>query len=247
MKELIKIFFLNQIRFYATNKFPSILNIVGYSINKEKFDLYFDNMCISTLENLMISHNEKFTPTSKIIIAYGIALALCYLHSHHIAHLGIKPQNILLDSSLFPYLTGFNNAKLNIDSTSLHFDVFNFGLILVFLINERDLFHALMGSFLLERIEKSNSYLDRCTNDHLADLVKKCLKKYDIMQFSEIRDSLELIALNDLSIDTKQFIKYQEIFKNRTNDDEINLEYKKKIPKVENSKKGDGINHQFEN
>ena len=51
--------------------------------------------------------------TNKLIIIYGIASAMSYLHSHNIIHRDLKPDNILLDEYLFPKVADFGLSKVN--------------------------------------------------------------------------------------------------------------------------------------
>ena len=223
--------FKKEVSIYATNKFPSILNIVGYSIYKNNFDLYFDNKCISTLETLFSEHHhDKYNLTKKIIIAYGIALALKYLHFHHIAYLNLIPENVLLDSSLFPYLSGFYKSIFIINKNDIVYfanDVFNYGLILTFLIKEHDMFSCFQPSLIFSLVEKPDSYISSCPNSELRNLIVGCWErdKNDEKSFSKICDSLESIAHNDHSINYKEFQKYGKMFKNCINENELNIDF----------------------
>ena len=45
-----------------------------------------------------------------VIFIIGMACAVSYIHSQYLAHLDIKPQNILLTESGFPKLADFGSA-----------------------------------------------------------------------------------------------------------------------------------------
>ena len=55
----------------------------------------------------------RFDGTRKLIIVYGIASAMSYLHKHDIIHRDLKPTNILMDDFLFPKIADFGLAKVN--------------------------------------------------------------------------------------------------------------------------------------
>lgn len=58
------------------------------------------------------------TDTEKLIIIYGIASGMSYLHSHNIIHRDLKPSNIFLDENSYPSISGFNISKeINDNST----------------------------------------------------------------------------------------------------------------------------------
>ncbi|KAK8898384.1 hypothetical protein M9Y10_000669 [Tritrichomonas musculus] len=65
------------------------------------YDDYYDDF----------SNVLSLNSTQKIIIIYGIAAGMSYLHSHNILHRDIMPNNIYLNDSLFPKISRFNIAK----------------------------------------------------------------------------------------------------------------------------------------
>lgn len=56
---------------------------------------------------------QDWDDTRKLIILYGIASALAFLHSNHIVHRDLKPSNILLDKYLQPKVGDFGLSKIN--------------------------------------------------------------------------------------------------------------------------------------
>ena len=104
--------FIQQIRFYETNKFSSILQIIGFSIHSKKKDLFVDFKENGALEKIINKARIKLNSTQKLIISYGIACALEFLHNHGIVHLSLNPSNILLDSKFYPYLCEFSNEAI---------------------------------------------------------------------------------------------------------------------------------------
>ena len=89
--------FIGYMQSFTGNRLPTI--IVEYS-SKGSLLKYIEANAKSTENQL----NE----TNKLIIVYGIASAMSYLHSHDILHRDLKLANIYLDNSLNPKLSGFN-------------------------------------------------------------------------------------------------------------------------------------------
>lgn len=78
-------------------------------------------MANNSLEDLIQSgSNQQYDFTHKLIISYGIACAIEYLHSHDIVHQNIKSTNVLLDEELRPYLADLKivtKGDLNLNMT----------------------------------------------------------------------------------------------------------------------------------
>lgn len=53
----------------------------------------------------------SWNDTRKLIVIYGIASAMAYLHSKKIIHRDLKPDNVLMDDYLFPIIADFGLAK----------------------------------------------------------------------------------------------------------------------------------------
>lgn len=100
---------------------PAIIPFIGYSDHKNRGSLYFKLMANNSLEDLIQSgSNQQYDFTRKLIISYGIACAIEYLHSHDIVHQNIKSTNVLLDEELRPYLADLKivtKGDLNLNMT----------------------------------------------------------------------------------------------------------------------------------
>ena len=65
----------------------------------------------------LLDHDKKnpnniiLNDTRKLIIIYGIASTMPYLHSHDIIHRDLKPRNALINSFLFPKASDFSLSK----------------------------------------------------------------------------------------------------------------------------------------
>ena len=111
----------------------SVVKFIGYSpIDfNDRFQPVIVTEFISngSLESILEKEREGFEipffdDTKKLIIIYGIAFSMMYLHSLNIIHRDLKPGNILIDEYLFPKLTDFGFSKevlMNIKQTSTIF------------------------------------------------------------------------------------------------------------------------------
>ncbi|KAK8839146.1 hypothetical protein M9Y10_027938 [Tritrichomonas musculus] len=96
--------------FYELNNFG---NIITEEIEKGSLQ--------SLLETLRKGNKDPlWDDTHKLIISYGIANAMKYLHERKIIHRDIKPDNILLNSELHPYLCDFSRVKETDNSNSIN-------------------------------------------------------------------------------------------------------------------------------
>lgn len=53
----------------------------------------------------------QWNPTQKLKVIYGISSGMSYLHLHNIVHMDLSGDNILLDESLNPKISGFGIAN----------------------------------------------------------------------------------------------------------------------------------------
>lgn len=109
-----------EVEMISEIKHPSLLNFIGYSPcdfkGRSSPVIIFENASNGILEKILEFDKNKdddfiLDDTKKLIIVYGIASAMSYLHLHDIIHCNLKPSNILVDDFLFPKITGFYDSK----------------------------------------------------------------------------------------------------------------------------------------
>lgn len=108
---------------------PSIIKFIGYSptnFNQEPQPVIISEYCengslLSLIQN-RDQYSEIWDDTKKLIIIFGIALGMKYLHEHDIIHRDLKIDNILMDSYMFPKIADFGLSKRN------HFNTYSMTL-----------------------------------------------------------------------------------------------------------------------
>ena len=114
------IYISREVNIISKLNHPSILKFILYSPynfkNKPKPVIITEYAANSSLSQL-IEHdrnnpkNRILDDTRKLIIIYGIASAMSFLHLHKIIHRDLKPDNILLDDFLHPKIADFGISK----------------------------------------------------------------------------------------------------------------------------------------
>ena len=108
---------------------PCILKFIGYSPldfdNNKKPVILTEYNSNGSLRNLLDLDRQEveideFDCTRKLMIIYGIASCMPYLHSKGLIHRDLKPENFLLDQLLLPKLANFcytKNINLNMSKS----------------------------------------------------------------------------------------------------------------------------------
>ena len=92
---------------------PSFLKFIGYSpinFNKQYKPVIVTELCRESLFHVLNSerkNNSILKDTNKLIIIYGIAAGMSYLHSHDIIHRNLNPKSIFLVQNLHPKIGNF--------------------------------------------------------------------------------------------------------------------------------------------
>lgn len=112
---------LREINICSVIDHPAILKYIGYSpidFDYEEYPVilmeYIKNGSLYNIIKLERQANapKNWDDTKKLIIIYGIASGMQYLHSNNIIHRDLKPSNILVDDFLFPKICDFGLSKM---------------------------------------------------------------------------------------------------------------------------------------
>ena len=108
--------FYNELNVVLQLNHPSILNVIGFN----PFD-FEDEMKPTFITEFasngsldQYNYNKKddiLDATTKLIIMYGVAAGMAYLHKHNIIHRDLKAENIHLDEYLCPKISGFGLSR----------------------------------------------------------------------------------------------------------------------------------------
>lgn len=110
---------------------PSIMKFIGFSsinfLNEPKPVIITELVNNGSLFDIINLERKslidfEWNITRKLIIIYGIASAMSFLHAHKIIHRDLKPENILMDDFLCPKVADFGFSKIfhsNLESMSI--------------------------------------------------------------------------------------------------------------------------------
>lgn len=191
------------------------------------------------LESFYGNKNISLDETQKLIISYGIARALLFLHDHKIVHRNVKPLNIYLDSNLYPYLTDFCNAKhvdknstFNFSNASIEYtapefitnfvmnqnsfklDVYSFGLTILYLFTGSKPFSIdskSLKNMVNDIYNGKRPEIPQTMPNEWHDLVEMCWNKDPNIRpdFKTICEILESFEFKNKRIDSKLFSYYR--------------------------------------
>lgn len=210
-------------------KHPSISKFFAFSfwnIKKEPKPIILYECCSERYLSEIIekgSNDSNWNSTNKLIVIYGIASSMSYLHKNDIYNPFINPTNILINDEYQPKLTNYflQNRKVGLDNNiscyyqspeylhskviSEKSEVYSFGLIVYSIIMNKIPIHE---NFHIE-FNNNNVELDQEIPKFYQELIKKCLSKEpeERPSFSNIIHELES---EKVIIDGIDEIKYRE-------------------------------------
>ncbi|KAK8839804.1 hypothetical protein M9Y10_031512 [Tritrichomonas musculus] len=212
--------FINQIKLYEEIDFPLIAKCGAYYYDSKELNLFVEQKEKGTLRTLIEdSYNNPIGNVEKLIIAYGIACSMNYLHEEKIVHRNLNPDNILIDSNYYPYISDFHFAKkvnenLNYDvqettaafmapefiydykgnQDSFSLDVYSYGIIIFMLVNEKDPFTGFPPQKIMNDAKEGvRPEFNDNVSDEWKDLIVSCWDEDPDKRpsFNEIRNLLE--------------------------------------------------------
>lgn len=209
----------------------SLKNLHGYSLSGfDKNDgpmLFTKYYCNNSLDTLLELERKRkvsdiWTDTQKMIIVYGVARGMKYLHSLNILYKNLKPSSILLDEYFHPHISYFDqpddhkSVELNYHYTAPeilkgeHFtqnsDVYSFGALVY------DIFKGINDSN--PASEKELLENNQTIPNALQDLIERCLNEDPNQRpsfeqiINEFNTNKEFITDK---IDEKQYRSYIEL------------------------------------
>jgi hypothetical protein len=113
--------FEREVQVLSAVEHPTLLCLCGYvplnSPNGDPPAILTHYMAGHSLEYLIVSEGRGRAPAGwdnvqKVIVLYGVAVAMLILHRHHIIHRDLKPENVLLDEDLEPRVADFGMSKI---------------------------------------------------------------------------------------------------------------------------------------
>ena len=203
-------------------KFKFIVKVRGFSLpspaNDNRFVIAMDYMPGGSLHDAIQNQPPWFDNTAKVIIIYGLAHIMEFLHSNEVIHGNLKPSNILLDEEHRPYISDFGSKHiLSMDDKALtnrHFfciyyaahelctggnydkkiDVYAFGVILYEIVTGRFAYRNLSPTQFLKIItENKRETIPNTVTAFAKDLIEKCWASHpdDRPSFEEICSELK--------------------------------------------------------
>lgn len=112
--------FLQEIGSLSKLNYQSIVRFIGFSpikySNNNTSAIVSDFVSNVSLHQILQQSkdgsNDQFNDTAKLIVIYGIAAGMSYLHSHNVVHCNLKTENIILDNDYYPFITDFALSKI---------------------------------------------------------------------------------------------------------------------------------------
>ena len=113
--------FIRELTILSKLDHPFIVKVIGYSLQNYKQEpskiIIMEHIKNGSLSRILSEERnqisiEIWNNTMKLIVIYGIAEAISYLHSIGIIHLDLKPENVLINDYIFPILCDFGISML---------------------------------------------------------------------------------------------------------------------------------------
>uniref|UniRef100_A0ACD5VIW2 Uncharacterized protein n=1 Tax=Avena sativa TaxID=4498 RepID=A0ACD5VIW2_AVESA len=230
--------FLAEVQTIGSIHHINLVRLIGFCAEKSDRLLVYEYMPNGLLDKWVYCRNGNTTPplewTVRCKIITHIAKGLSYLHEdcmQRIAHLDVKPQNILLDDHFNAKLSDFGLCKL-IDRDMSHVvtrmrgtpgylapewltshitekaDVYSFGVVVMEIISGRKNLDTSRSG---ESLHLITLLEEKVKNDELADLIDK--NSNDMQAHEQDVIQMMKLAMWCLQIDCKKRPKMSEVVK----------------------------------
>ena len=188
-------YFKNEIETLLELKFPAVLPFLGFS-SRIPLKLVTGYMAHGALFERLHDPRKQIEPTSKTIIAIGIALGMMFLHQKGYIHTDLNTSSILLDADDYPYIADFNlmekvddssNRRLGIrpwnapemmtsDQYNEKVDVYSYGIILWELLTHEIPFRGMSPYSVVYEVKENNirPLIPQNCPPRLAKLIEAC-------------------------------------------------------------------------
>jgi len=239
---------------------PYIIYIYGFNENEKekKFDLVMQLVDWNLEDYIKDKTYERISFREKCKIASQIAQGMKYLHDCNIAHLDLKPSNILITSCLNVKITDFDFARFGLNEESAFVekstpqysppefllsnkcyyqsDIFAYGLVLYFLFIEEDFFAPESGVNSDETIDNIKKYYTKFkgSSTNVALDIEKV--KTAFKQFHTYGELIEVLEKCFQENHRSRYSKFDEI-----------IDYEEKNQKRNKTQEKEGPKKRFEN
>ena len=225
--------------------YPSITKYYDYNLNgfgKDRRMTILSEYCShGSLKELLEMQSSILDNTKKLIIIYGIASAMQYLHFHNICHYGLKTESIFIDDNFHPKINdiGFSIYFLGLeemakiksisyfmapekfisDECSKSSEVYSFVMIVLeILAINNPLKHLSQFELLGSIIDNKRPYLNETIPNEFRCMIEKCTSRNpdERLTFEEIckelRNNVEYTKNLERKSEYYSYIKFIDDF-----------------------------------